>query len=119
MKVGKKGDKMTYAEKRLIKEKSLKKIFRQKVEKAKYDFFKEIQERGGIFENAGQRQELELKDFIEGLYILDLPYSIINQLKKEVNSLVYDFFYNFSESDKRQMISFIKNYEKKNALKVA
>ena len=120
---------MTYAEKRLIKERSLKKNLHQRLERAKYDFSKEIEkrggvdnidsidsalrdsrdslareinslydfskeieERGGFFENAGDNQARELRNFKNRL---DKCVSIDRALRdsrdslaREINSLI-------------------------------
>lgn len=112
---------MTYAEKRYIKEFSLKKNVRQRLEKAKYEFFKEIEGRGGIFENAGDKQERELREFKSSLHSLSINSDLRNQIIDEINSFI-DFMYRYGGTDEqvlKEAHKVITRYEKRQGLNVA
>lgn len=89
---------MDFVEKRRIKELALKKNLRLKLKKARYEFFKEIIKRGGLFENAGDEQERQLCDFKNSLYALSINTPLRNQIIDEINSFI-DFMQNYSGSD--------------------
>ena len=109
---------MTYAEKRLIKERSLKKNLHQRLERAKYDFSKEIEKRGGVFENAGDNQARELRDFKNSLDNLSIDSALRNSLAREINSFI-DFMDNYGASDEQALKEahrVIQSYERKENL---
>ena len=113
---------MTYAEKRLIKERALKKNFEERLEKALYECFKEIQEiqaQGGLYENLGQRQEFALMDFVVSLERnLSLDYAFVRELKDRVRAFINQLE-RLDDNDLPAINHFIASYERKNALKVA
>ena len=109
---------MNFAEKRLIKERSLKKNLRQRLERAKYEFFKAIKKRGGVFENAGDRQVRELRDFKNSLENLCIDSLLRKRLSREINSFI-DFMDNYSASDEKALKEahqVIQSYERKENL---
>lgn len=111
---------MDFLEKRKIKELALKKNLRLKLKQARYEFFKEIIKRGGIFENAGDEQERQLCEFRNSLYALSINTTLRNQIINEINSFI-DFMQNYSGSNEdilKYAHKQIKLYEKE-ALKVA
>ena len=112
---------MNFAEKRLIKERSLKKNLRQRLERAKYEFFKEIERRGGVFENAGDTQARELRDFKNSLENLCIDNALRNRLSREINSFI-DFMDNYNASDTqalKEACRVIQSYERKENLSSA
>ena len=109
---------MNFAEKRLIKERSLKKNLRQRLERAKYEFFKAIKKRGGVFENAGDNQARELRDFKSSLDNLSIDSTLRKCLSREINSFI-DFMDNYSASDTQALKEarrVIQSYERKENL---
>ena len=112
---------MDFAEKRLIKEYSLKKNLRQRLERAKYNFFKGIEKRGGVFENAGAEQARDLSSFKISLESLSIDSTLRKCLINEINSFI-DFMDNYSGTNEqvlKEARRVIKSYERKDNLKAA
>lgn len=93
---------MDFAEKRLIKEKALKKNLRLRLNEARYEFFKDIKAMGGLCKDAGITQERKLQDFKESLHTLNLSYDFKNALHKELNSFIA-FMRNYSPSSEEAL----------------
>lgn len=76
------------ADKQEIKRKAIKKNLRERIEKARYECYKEIQSLGGLYENLGDKQERELIDFISTLTHLNLPYHFLRELENEIKAFI-------------------------------
>lgn len=109
---------MTYAEKQEIKRKSLLKNLNNRLEKARYECYREIVAQGGLFENIGGKQERELIDFISSLAYLNLPYHFLRELEKRIKAFL-NSLQRLDDEDLPAINHFIASYEHKNALKVA
>lgn len=110
---------MTYAQKQEIKRKALFKNLDNRLEKARYECFKEIQTQGGLYENLGQRQEFALMDFVVSLERnLSLNYALVRELKDRVRAFISQLE-RLDDNDLPAINRFIASYERKNALKVA
>lgn len=110
---------MTYAQKQEIKRKALFKNLNNRLEKARYECFKEIQAQGGLYENLGQRQEFALMDFVVSLERnLSLDYAFVRKLKDRVRAFISQLE-RLDDNDLPAINHFIASYERKNALKVA
>ena len=109
---------MTYAQKQEIKRKALFKNLDNRLEKARYECYREIQAQGGLFENIGAKQERELIDFISSLAYLNLPYHFIRELERRIKAFL-NSLERLDDNDLPAINRFIASYERKNALKVA
>lgn len=104
-----------YKEKRAMKEKIHLKRLETKIEEARYECFKEIELRGGLYENLGEKQERDLMDFVFSLEkTISLNYRFVGQLKDRVRSF-YDQLLRLDDSDLPAIHSFVKSYERKKA----
>lgn len=102
----------TYAEKQEIKRKALLKNLDNKLERARYECYREIQAQGGLFENIGAKQERELIKFISSLTYLNLPYHFIRELEKRIKAFL-NSLKRLDDEDLTAINHFIANYERK------
>lgn len=111
---------MRRAERPLFKaERAVFNELKKKIESARYECFKEIEHRGGIFENLGAQQERDLMDFVGKLEMAHkLDYLQVRDLERKVRAFG-DEMAELSDNDLKAVTRFVTNYERKNALKVA
>ena len=102
----------TYEEKQEIKRKALIKNLENRLEKARYECYKEIQARGGLFENVGNKQERELIDFISSLSLLNLPYKFLRKLENRIKAFL-NSIERLDDRDLPAINRFIASYERK------
>ena len=105
------------ADRQEIKRKAIKKNLRERIEKARYECYKEIQALGGPYENLGDKQEMELIDFVSKLSILNLPYYFLRELENEIKAFINQLE-RLDDNDLPEINRFIKGYERR-MLKVA
>ena len=101
-----------FAERREIKRKALMSNLNTRIEKARYECYKEIQAQGGLYENLGDKQERELMDFINQLACLSISYDFIKELKNRAKAFIAQLK-RLDDGDLQEINRFIANYERK------
>lgn len=107
---------MNYAERTLIKQRSLNKNLKERIKKARYECYKDIVARGGLYENLGDKQERELLEFVVSLERnIRLDYNFFQSLKDKIAEFVNQLT-NLSDKDLPAIKRFIRSYERNEAL---